>query len=108
MAKWNHKIKESKWFKFMSNKYVLITLLFAIWMLAFDSNNYFIHQELNQEIDEIEGAGDNYLEKTLSDKEALEKLKDTNELEKYGREEYFLKKEDEDIFIITHQDSIDQ
>lgn len=101
-------IKESKWFKWLTNKYVLIALIFAVWMLAFDSNNYFIHQELNEEINTLEGTTENYKEDIKSDREQLEELRDTNALEKYGREAYYLKKEDEDIYIITHKDSTDQ
>lgn len=101
-------IKESKWFKWLTNKYVLIALIFAIWMLAFDSNNYFIHQELNEEINTLEGTTENYEEDIKSDREQLEQLRDTNTLEKYGREAYYLKKENEDIYIITHKDSTDQ
>jgi hypothetical protein len=33
-------------------------------------------------------------------------MKDSNEIEKFAREEYFLKKKNEEIFIIEHQDSI--
>jgi cell division protein DivIC len=33
-------------------------------------------------------------------------MKDSNEVEKFAREEYFLKKKNEEIFIIEHQDSI--
>ena len=101
-------LKESKWFKWLTNKYVLIALIFAVWMLAFDSNNYFIHKELNEEINTLEGTTDKYQTDIKDDRQQLEKLEDTNELEKYGREAYYLKKEDEDIFIITHQDSTDQ
>lgn len=101
-------IKKSKWVKWLTNKYVLIILIFAVWMLAFDSNNYFIHQELNQEINTLDGTIDKYKTDIADDREQLQRLEDSNELEKYGRETYFLKKENEDIYIITHQDSIDQ
>ena len=33
-------------------------------------------------------------------------MKDSNEIEKFAREKYYLKKNDEDIFIIEHEDSI--
>ena len=33
-------------------------------------------------------------------------MKDSNEIEKFAREKYYLKKDDEDIFIIEHEDSI--
>jgi len=100
-------IKQQRWFKTLSNKYVLILVLFVIWMLFFDSNNYFIHKELNQEINEIEGSVENFKENIANDREQNEKLEDSNHLELFSREHYYLKKENEDIFIITHQDSTD-
>ena len=33
-------------------------------------------------------------------------MKDSNEIEKFAREKYYLKKDDEDIYIIEHEDSI--
>lgn len=105
--KFLNNIKQHRWFKTLSNKYVLILVLFVIWMLFFDSNNYFIHKELNQEINEIEGSVENFKENIANDREQNEKLADSNHLELFSREHYYLKKENEDIFIITHQDSTD-
>ena len=47
-------LKNKQWFKFMSNKYVLVLTLFVVWMLFLDSNSWLVHRELNQEIEEIE------------------------------------------------------
>jgi hypothetical protein len=33
-------------------------------------------------------------------------MKDSLEMERYAREKYYLKKENEDIYIIEHQDSV--
>ena len=42
----------------------------------------------------------------LKDKELIKKLNDSIEIEKYGREKYFLKKENEDVYIINYGDSL--
>jgi cell division protein FtsB len=47
-----------------------------------------------------------YIEEIRKDKVFIDKMKDSNEIEKFAREEYFLKKKNEEIFIIEHQDSI--
>ena len=96
---------DKKWIRTLSNKYVLISVIFLAWMLFLDSNNYFIHKELNDEIEELEKNKKYRQEQINSDLEFIEKMKDTTELEKYARETYYLKKEDEDIFIITETDS---
>lgn len=95
-----------KWVRTLSNKYVLISAIFLAWMLLLDSNNYFIHKELNDDIEELEKNKKYYNEQISNDLEFIEKMKDSTELEKYAREQYYLKRENEDIFIITQSDSI--
>ena len=90
----------------MSSTYVLILILFVVWMLFFDTNSYFIHKELTDEIKTLEKSKDFYKEEIEKDKAFIEKMKDTNEVEKYARENYYLKRENEDIYIIEDADSL--
>ena len=99
-------IKKNKWVRFLSNKYVLIFLLFLVWMIFFDTNSYFIHKELNDDINALEKSKTFYEEEIKKDKAFIEKMNDSDEIEKYAREKYFLKRENEDIYIIEHEDSI--
>ncbi|MFT4669400.1 MAG: cell division protein DivIC [Ulvibacter sp.] len=99
-------IKQKKWIRFISNKYLLILILFLIWMFFFDTNSFFIHNELNHDINALEENKEFYKEEIKKDKVFIEKMKDSNEVEKFAREKYYLKKENEEIFIIEHQDSI--
>lgn len=75
-------------------------------MIFFDTNNWFIHKELDDEINGLENNKEFYSGEIIGDKVFLEKMKDSFELEKFAREKYFLKKENEDIFIIEHEDSL--
>ena len=75
-------------------------------MFFFDTNSFFIHNELNNDVNALEDNKEFYREEIKKDKVFIEKMKDSNEVEKFAREEYFLKKENEEIFIIEHQDSI--
>ena len=99
-------IKQKKWIRFISNKYLLILILFLIWMFFFDTNSFFIHNELNHDVNALENNKEFYKEEIKKDKVFIEKMKDSDEVEKFAREEYYLKKENEEIFIIEHQDSI--
>ncbi len=99
-------IKQKKWIRIISNKYLLILILFLIWMFFFDTNSFFIHNELNHDVNALEDNKEFYKEEIKKDKVFIEKMKDSDEVEKFAREEYFLKKENEEIFIIEHQDSI--
>lgn len=88
------------------NIYFIISLVFVIWMLFFDGNSWLIHRELNKEKTKIENSRDFYKNEIRTDLKELEGLSTTNGLEKFAREKYYMKKENEDIFIIEYQDSI--
>ena len=99
-------LKQQWWFKFISNKYVLLLILFAIWMLFFDSNSWLIHNELNEEISDLEKNKEYYQQQIDSDKLTLERLQDSIEIEKFARQEYYMKRENEEIYIIEFEDSL--
>lgn len=90
----------------MGNTYVIILILFLVWMLFFDTNSYLIHAELDEDIEALEENADFYRQEIEKDKAFIEKMQDSNEIERYAREKYYLKKEDEDIYIIEHADSL--
>jgi len=61
---------------------------------------------LNKDIDALEENKEFYKDEIENDKAFIEKMKDSNEMERYAREKYYLKKENEDIYIIEHEDSL--
>lgn len=75
-------------------------------MFYFDTNSYFIHKELNDDVNALEETKEFYNEEIKKDKAFIEKMKDSDEVEKYAREKYYLKKQNEDIYIIEHKDSL--
>ena len=91
------KIKIPSVFK---NVYFIIIVSFIIWMLFFDSNSYLVHRELNKNILKLEKQKDFYKEGIKEDTKELNKIKTDSGLEEYAREKLFMKKEDEEIFII--------
>ena len=101
------KIRESRWFKIGTNIYVLVSVFFIIWMLFFDTNSFRILWSLESKIDELERQKEELIQQIQDDQIYIEKLSDSIELEKFGRENYYLKKADEDIYIIEFRDSSD-
>ena len=93
-------ITEKKGFKIATNVYLWILTAFVIWMLFFDENSYLTHREFNKEIKELESWIDYHKEKIAEDKIMIKKLQDSLELERYAREKYLMKKQNEDIYII--------
>jgi cell division protein FtsB len=100
-------IRESRWFKLGANIYVLISAFFIIWMLFFDTNSFRILWSLESKIEDLEHQKEELARQIQVDRSFIEKLSDSIELEKFGRENYYLKKADEDIFIIEFRDSLD-
>lgn len=94
------RFKEYKIVKFISNRYVLILTVFLVWMLFFDENSYLVHSEFNKEIKELEKANEFYKKTILKDKQTIKNLQDSLELEKFAREQYLMKRDNEDIYII--------
>ncbi len=96
------KLRENKVVRILSNKYVIILLLFVVWMIFFDENSLINHWELNREIDKLEKSNEYYRDQIEQDKKVIDNLNDPDSLEKYAREEYKMKKENEEIFLIEY------
>lgn len=88
------------------NIYFIISLVFVIWMLFFDGNSWLIHRELNKEKAKIENSKEFYKNEIKKDLKEIKELNTESGLEKFAREKYYMKKENEDIFIIEYEDSI--
>lgn len=100
------KLRNKKWFRIASNKYLIVLVVFIFWMLFIDSNSWLIHHELNTEISDLKKSQKYYLDEITGDKTIIQKLNDSVELEKFARQEYYMKRENEEIFIIEYSDSL--
>ena len=93
-------LKNNKVFKILTNIFVLIFIPFLIWMLFFDENSYLVHRKFNNEIKDLESTVSFYKTKIAQDKATIMKLNDSLQLERFAREQYLMKKENEEIYII--------
>ena len=99
-------IKKKRWFSILTNIYILILTVFVVWMIFFDTNSLLIHMELKKEINKLEKQKEFLKDEIEKDKEIIDRLSDPEELEKFAREQYYLKKKDEEIYIIEYEDSL--
>ena len=99
-------LKKKRWFSILTNIYILILTVFVVWMIFFDTNSLLIHMELKKEINKLEKQKEFLQEEIKKDKEVIDRLSDPEELEKFAREQYYLKKKDEEIYIIEYEDSL--
>jgi cell division protein FtsB len=87
--------------KTLRNKYVLTIVIFIIWILLFDSNNLIARYKEMRELHKLRLDREYYVEKIENDRKKLHELKTDNQnLEKFAREQYRMKKPDEDLYII--------
>ena len=101
-----NELKTKKWFKVASNMYVMVLTVFVIWMLFFDTNSLLIHWELKKEINNLEKTREYLKEEIAKDKVIIEKLSNKEELKKFAREQYYLKRQNEEIYLIEYEDSL--
>ena len=99
-------IRNSSWFKLGTNIYVLVSVFFIVWMMFFDTNSFRILWSLESKINDLEEQKKELIRQIDEDRSTIQKLSDSIELEKFGREQYYLKKAAEDIFIVEFRDSI--
>ncbi len=100
--------KDKAWFKFLSNKYVWVLLFFGTWMIFLDNYSYFDHRFLNDQIEELEDNKEYYKQELKKDEGQIKQLKNPEQIEKYARENYYMKKDSEDIYLIEFEgDTLD-
>ena len=88
--------------KFLKNSYVIIIIIFVIWMIFFDSNSILVHNELNNDINDLNNKKEYYKNEIERDNIELNQIKTDSGLEKYAREKLFMKRDNEEIFIIEY------
>jgi cell division protein DivIC len=91
-----------KIFKFFINKYFITLVLFVGWMIFFDSNNLLTRRKYGDKLHELKQEKEFYLDEIRKDSTlSQDLLNDSLAIEKYAREKYLMKKDKEDVYIVT-------
>ena len=87
--------------KFLRNKFFLTTTAFVVWMLFFDRNDIFTQIARKSELREMKQSSAFY-KKQIAENQAFSKDLQYNAqaIEKFAREKYLMKRDNEDLFII--------
>jgi len=86
----------------VKNKYFLTIVAFIIWVCFFDKNDLISQFSFRKELRELEEDKAYYIREIEKNKKDMtELMSDPEHLEKYAREHYLMKKEEEEIFIIV-------
>ena len=80
---------------------------FFTWLFFFDENSVISHQKNKQRLKELIQHRDYFKKQIASDKQKLEDLKSGKEnLEKFAREQYYMSKPDEDVFVVVEEEQL--
>ncbi|MFN7675363.1 FtsB family cell division protein [Flavobacterium sp.] len=90
--------------KILGNRYVIVLAFFIVWMLFLDNTSYMEQRILNKQLNELEDNKKYYQNEIKKDDENIKLLKNPDQIEKYAREKYYMKRDSEDIYIIEFED----
>jgi len=92
-----------KLFRILTNKYLVTAVAFVVWTVYFDQNDWIT---LQQKQKELNGLKDNiaYLSNEIDrmNAERNDLLTNPKKLEQYARENYRMKHEGEDVYVIDN------
>jgi len=87
------------------NFYLIIGLFFLIWITFFDSNDLYTQLNQTSKLRSLEDEKEFYIEKIEEVKIDREELLSNDDLlEKFARENYLMKKPEEDLYVIVESD----
>ena len=87
------------------NFYLIVGFFFLVWLTFFDSNDLYTQIKQTAKLKGLEDEKEFYLEKIEEVKVDREELLSNDELlEKFARENYLMKKPEEDLYVIVESD----
>ena len=90
----------------LRNKYLILFLLFILWVVFIDDYNLINQSKIKNTVDDLKSQKEFYITEIKSDSTELYKLQnDPAEQERFAREKFLMKKENEDIFIIREKEN---
>lgn len=86
---------------FLKNKFFLTAVAFAVWMIFFDERDLFTQMEWRKELSALQESKKYFITEIAKERLASEELKSNpSAIEKFAREKYGMKRDDEDVFIL--------
>ena len=88
----------------LKNKYLILFLFFILWIIFIDDYNLINQSKIKSKVEDLKKQKEFYITEIKSDSTELYKLQnDPDEQEKFAREKFLMKKENEEIFIIREK-----
>ena len=94
----------TKIWKIVKNKYFITFFIFLLIIVFLDENNLFVVHSLRRDVAELKYTVDTMQQGIYRDSIQAEQLKyDLDSIERFGRENYFMKAANEDVFVVTRE-----
>jgi cell division protein FtsB len=88
----------------LKNKYLLTIISLSVWVIFFDKNDLSTQIELRKEVKQLEEERNYYAHQIAEITSDLRELTtDPKTLEKFAREKYYMKRDNEEIFVIVEE-----
>ncbi len=98
--------KQTKFFKILKNKYLITIVIFVFLILFSPRNNILYYFKIKKQFSELEQKKQFLEEEIKADSIRFSELeKSMDAAEKFGREKYMMKRENEDIYVIKERDT---
>ena len=89
-------------FVFIKNKYIITIVFFLVWMIFFDMKDWALISSRKDKLKELQKSEQHLTQKIAETRKELDLLKTSAEtIEKYAREKYLMKKDNEDLYIVN-------
>lgn len=99
------RFKDSGFFRIIKNKYLLVTVVFFVWIVFFDSNSIIEWSKIRTNINRQEKEKNYYKQEIKSAEEKLHELSSNKDsLEKFAREQFYFQEENEDLYIVRKKE----
>jgi cell division protein FtsB len=97
--------RQIKILNILKNKYFLTSVIFIAWLLLFDKNSLIDRTDHVNQVEQLQKDKIYYKQQTKKAKERMKELKtDKKSLEKYAREQFLMKRENEDVFVVIREE----
>jgi cell division protein FtsB len=94
---------------FLRNKFFIATVAFASWLLFFDRNDFFAQRERQAELTALQKSKAYYTKEIAAERKFAQDLKnDPATIEKFAREKYGMKRDNEDLFLIQTDETMEK
>lgn len=90
----------------IKSKYLISAVAFLVVILFLDKNDLFTQRKRQRELHDLQRTKEQFTRQIAAEKMELEQLKNNPAtIEKYAREKYLMKREKEDLFLISQKTS---